>query len=110
MIKRILASRKLEVQTYRMCLGVLGFARKHSKQALEECCKQALSLNKVTYTFIKTTITATAEGLGTAGQKVRKNEERNRDAYVMSADRADVDKLLSKSQELAEQVRKGVKP
>lgn len=109
-IKRILASRKLEVQTYRMCLGVLGFARKHSKQALEECCKQALSLNKVTYTFIKTTITATAEGLGTAGQKVRKNEERNRDAYVMSADRADVDKLLSKSQELAEQVRKGVKP
>lgn len=29
-VKRILRSRKLEVQTYRMCSGVLGFTRKYS--------------------------------------------------------------------------------
>lgn len=52
-IQRILASRKFEVQTYRMCQGVLGFARKYGKQVLEETCKQALQYGKVTYTFIK---------------------------------------------------------
>ena len=47
-IRRILASRKLEVQTYRMCQGVLSFTRKYSKQALEETCRQALELGKTT--------------------------------------------------------------
>lgn len=41
-IKKILASRNLEVQTYRLCLGVLGFTKKYSRQALEECCSRAL--------------------------------------------------------------------
>jgi hypothetical protein len=47
-IKRILVSRKLEVQTYRMCHGVLSFSKKYSKQALEETCRQALEFGKVT--------------------------------------------------------------
>ena len=66
-IKRILASRKLEVQTYRMCQGVLSFTRKYSKQALEETCRQALELGKVNYTFIKNTIPVVAEDLGVSG-------------------------------------------
>ena len=41
-IKRILSSRKLEVQTYRMCQGVLNFSKKYSKQALEETCRGRL--------------------------------------------------------------------
>ncbi len=49
-IKRILSSPKLEVQTYRMCQGVLSFTRKYSKQALEETCRQALELGKVKIT------------------------------------------------------------
>ncbi len=52
-IKRILASQKLEVHTYRMCQGVLGFTKKYSKQALEETCRQALELGKPNYSFIK---------------------------------------------------------
>ena len=48
-IKRILSSKKYEVQTYRQCVGILSFARKYSKKVLEECCRQALELNKVTY-------------------------------------------------------------
>ena len=34
-IQRILASRKLEVQTHRMCQDVLSFTMRYSKQALE---------------------------------------------------------------------------
>ena len=48
-IKHILSSRKYEVQTYRQCVGVLGFAKRYGKKVLEECCRQALGLNKVTY-------------------------------------------------------------
>lgn len=62
-IKRILASRKLEVQTYRMCQGVLGFTKKYSKQALEETCRQALELGKPNYSFIKNSIQLIAEDL-----------------------------------------------
>ena len=42
-IRTILKSRPYEVQTYRMCLGILNFTKKYSNKALEECCKQAIS-------------------------------------------------------------------
>lgn len=45
-IKRIFFRRKLEVQTYRICQGVLSFTRKYSRQALEETCRQALDIGK----------------------------------------------------------------
>ena len=45
-IRTILKSRPYEVQTYRMCLGILNFTKKYSNKALEECCKQAIALNK----------------------------------------------------------------
>ena len=66
-IKRILKCRKLEVQTYRMCQGVLSFSGKYSKEALEKACESALSSGKVTYTTIKNTIAAFAEELGKNG-------------------------------------------
>ncbi len=105
-IKTILASRKLEVQTYRLCLGVLNFTKKYSKQTLEECCKQALELNKVTYTFIKNSIPAIADELGTFSFNHKVNEERNQGAFVMSADAMDIDNLLSRSQKLAQHAEK----
>ena len=101
-IRRILASRKLEVQTYRMCLGVLGFTKKYSRQALEECCKQALSLNKVTYTFIKNSIPVVAEDMGTSGYNTKINEERNQGGFIMSSEAMDINNLLSRSQKLAQ--------
>ena len=57
-IRVVLKSRAYEVQTYRQCVGILNFAKKYSKQTLEECCRQALALNRVTYTFIKNSIPA----------------------------------------------------
>ncbi len=101
-IKRILASRKLEVQTYRMCIGVLSFAKKYSKQALEECCKQALAFNKVTYTFIKNSISVIAEDMGASGYNTKINEERNQGGFIMSSEAMDINNLLSRSQKLAQ--------
>ena len=106
-IKRILASRKLEVQTYRMCQGVLSFSRKYSKQALEETCRQALESGKTTYTFIKNTIPVIAEELGAAGYNTAVNNERNKGAFVMGAEAMDINTLLSRSQSLAQNKGKG---
>ena len=106
-IKRILTSRKLEVQTYRMCQGVLSFSKKYSKQALEETCRQALELGKTTYTFIKNTIPVVADDLGVAGYNTAANDERNKGAFVMGADAMDINTLLSRSQKLAKINGKG---
>ena len=101
-IERILKSREHEVQTYRLCLGVLNFVKKYSKLALENCCNLALDTNHVTYTFIKNSIAAVADEIGTAGYNTRLNEERNKGGFVMSSHAGDIDRLLSKSSKLAE--------
>lgn len=101
-IKRVLESRKLEVQTYRMCLGILNFTKKYSKEALETCCKQALAANKTTYTFVKNTIAIIAEDLGTSGYNTKMNEVRNQGAFVMKSDVMEINNLLSKSEKLAQ--------
>lgn len=106
-IQRILSSRKLEVQTYRMCQGVLSFTKKYSKQALEETCRQALELGKVNYTFIKNTIPVIAEDLGVSGYNTSVNKERNKGAFVMDAGSMDLERLLSRSQSLAQGQGKG---
>jgi hypothetical protein len=107
-IKCILASRKFEVQTYRMCQGILSFTKKYSKAVLEETCKQALSYGKVTYTFVKNSIPAVAEALGhdNTGDANGLFAERNKGAYVMDAEAANIDALLSRSQHLARSKRK----
>ena len=100
-IERILKSREHEVQTYRLCLGILNFTKKYSKLALEDCCKTALETNHATYTFIKNSIAAVAEEIGTAGFNTKVNEERNKGAFVMNPHAGDIDRLLSKSSKLA---------
>ena len=101
-IQRVLQSRKLEVQTYRMCLGILNFTKKYSKQALEKCCSQAVEVDKMTYTFIKNSISAVAEELGAKGFNTEANEERNKGAFVMGQQYMNVDTLLNRSRKLAE--------
>ncbi len=48
-------------------MGVLGFTKKYSCAALEECCKRALTAESTTYTYIENTIGAVAEGLCSEG-------------------------------------------
>ena len=104
-IEHILKSREHEVQTYRLCLGVLNFTKKYSKLALEDCCKLAIDTNHITYSFIKNSISSVAEEIGTAGYNTKLNEERNKGAFVMSSHVGDIDHLLSKSSKLAGEVR-----
>lgn len=107
-IRRILSSRKFEVQTYRMCQGVLSFARKYSNAVLEETCKQVLAYGKVTYTAVKNCICAVSEAMGTDDPTTAESiyAERNKGAYVMGEDSMDIDNLLSRSQSLAQSKRK----
>ena len=100
-IKTVLHSRGQEVQTYRLCLGIIGFAKKYSKEALEECCRQAVKAGRPNYTFIKNSIPVVAEDFVTPDNRMKINANRNKGAYIMSAEAMDVDNLLSKSRNLA---------
>lgn len=109
-IRTILKSRPYEVQTYRMCLGILNFTKKYSNKALEECCKQAIALNKQKYTFIKNTISVVADDLGEAGyhHSTSAKKEPVCDGYVMPPEASSIDTLLSRSRALADQMREEV--
>ncbi len=109
-IRTVLKSRPYEVQTYRMCLGILNFTKKYSNKALEECCKQAIALNKQRYTFIKNTISVVADDLGEAGYRhsALSRKEPARGGYVMPPEASSIDTLLSRSKALADQMREEV--
>ena len=109
-IRTILKSRPYEVQTYRMCLGILNFTKKYSNKTLEECCKQAIALNKQKYTFIKNTISVVADDLGVAGYRhsTSAKKESVRGGYVMPPEASSIDTLLSRSKALADQMREEV--
>lgn len=106
-IRTVLKSRLYEVQTYRMCLGILNFTKKYSNKALEECCKQAIALNKQKYTFIKNTISVVADDLGEAGYRHSSPSKKElvRGGYVMPPEASSIDTLLSRSKALANQMR-----
>ena len=42
-VNAILASKRVEQQTYRSCMGLLKLTDKHSESLLEAACKKALS-------------------------------------------------------------------
>lgn len=106
-IRSILQSRKYEVQTYRMCLGILNFTKKYSNAALEECCRQAVLLDKQKYTFIKNSIPVVANDLGQAGYNhASKDNASKRGGFVMRPEQTDINSLLSRSQKLADEQRR----
>lgn len=103
-VQRILVSRKLEVQTYRSCQGVLSFSRKYGKEALEECCALALDRGKVSYTTIKNSITAFADAHSDKAAKPKSREQienRNKGGYAVDTDMFSLEVLLEKSRTLA---------
>lgn len=109
-IKTILKSKEQEVQTYRLCLGVIRFSKTYSHEVLEECCRQALDINRANYSYIKNTIASVAEDAGqTPADKTRRNEEKNKGGYVMSSEVMDVEHLLKKSTLLVKKADKEVR-
>ena len=53
------------------------------------------------------TLPVVAEVLGTSGYNTAANEERNKGAFVMDAESMDINRLLSRSQDLAQRKGKG---
>ena len=76
----------------------------------EECCKQAIALNKQKYTFIKNTISVVADDLGEAGYRhsTPTKKEPVRGGYVMPPEASSIDTLLSRSKALADQMREEI--
>ena len=99
-ISKILASRKYEVQTYRMCLGILEYSKKYTNEILEECCRKALECGRVTYTAIKNSIVLVSEDMGFKKGKSDKNSDGKRGGFAMNRDSFNIEKLLEKSSEL----------
>lgn len=64
-------------------------------------------MSKVNYTYIKNLIPAVTETLGTEGYNTKLNDERNRGAFIMDASTMELDRLLSRSQDLAKRSGKG---
>jgi len=108
-ISAILKSKELEIQTYRLCTGVLGFTKKYSKRALEECCGNAIAMGKPTYSFIKNSIAAIAEELGPHGYNTDVADDRNKGAFVMAPEATDLSNLLLRSEALVHKSRKEAK-
>lgn len=97
-IKTVLKSRKYEVQTYRMCLGILNFAKKFGSKALEQCCTNALKLGKINYTFIKNTVASYSdENLSPEDLFA----ERNKGAFLRNSESKSLENLVSKTELLA---------
>jgi len=70
MIKKILASREFEVQTYRSCVGVLRIAKRHGTSYLEMACESALQSGFYSYKAINTIAKTLKEADGHSLAKV----------------------------------------
>ena len=66
-----------------------------------------MELGKPYYSFIKNSIQLVAEDLGAAGYNMAANDVRNKGAFVMGAESMDIERLLFRSQSLAQGKGKG---
>jgi transposase len=60
LIQRVIEKFDYPVQSYRSCFGILRFAEKYGKNALENCCRDALLYGKCSYNYISNTVSAYA--------------------------------------------------
>ena len=87
-------------------LGTETYTPEIGRQFLDSVnvCR-SIDTNHISYSFIKNSIAAVAEEIGSAGFNTKLNEERNKGAFVMSPHAGDIERLLSKSSKLAGEVR-----
>lgn len=55
-IQRVIEKFDYPVQSFRSCFGILRFAEKYGKTALEKCCGDALLYGRCSYSYISNTI------------------------------------------------------
>ena len=102
LIKTVLASKVLEVQTYRTCVGILQYKDRYNAAVLEECCTRALKANKPYYSYIKNTVARIAEELKVeaCSKEEIKNTDTKKGGITRPAKASDINTLLSKSRDL----------
>ena len=61
LIQRVIEKFEYPVQSFRSCFGILRYAEKYGKLALEACCHDAILRGKCNYTYIANTISMYAE-------------------------------------------------
>lgn len=59
-IQRVIEKFDYPVQSFRSCFGILRFADKYSKEALERCCRDALLYGRCSYNYISNTVSTYA--------------------------------------------------
>lgn len=102
-IKAVLASKKVEVQTYRQCMGILAYKDRYSKAVLEECCTRAVKGMRPNYSYIKNTISQVAEEMHVKPQNHAAHSKSAKGGICRSEKSYEIDTLLSKSRELLEE-------
>ena len=86
-VNAILASQRVEQQSYRSCMGLLKLADKYSGQRLEAACKKALSYTaRPSYKSIKNILAAGQDKIGTEPQAPNTAPIQNRHAITRGAD------------------------
>ena len=104
LIKTVLSSKVLEVQTYRTCVGILQYKDRYNGAVLEECCTRAMKANRPYYSYIKNTVAHVAEELKVepCSKAEIKNTEPKKGGITRPAKASDLSTLLSKSRDLLE--------
>ena len=61
LIDNVIKKFRYPVQSFRSCYGILRFAERYSKMALEKCCHDAILAGRCNYTYIANTIASYAD-------------------------------------------------
>ena len=86
-VNAILASQRVEQQSYRSCTGLLKLADKYSDQRLEAACRKALSYTaSSSYKSIKNILAAGQDNIDTESQAPNATSTQNKHAITRGAD------------------------
>ena len=105
LIQRVIEKFAYPVQSYRSCFGILRFAEKYGKEALENCCRDAVLYGKCSYNYISNTISVYAyPGKDKNDRKADPPEQENKITVVSGAYKDDdslysLDNLLKRQEE-----------
>ena len=92
-VKAVLGSTKYPVQSFRRCLGIVSFAKKHGNEALEEACRFAILARRPNYTSVKNYLASMP-----ADRKTRQN--RNEFAFLAPKSHSELGGLMEKTKAL----------
>ena len=93
LIQRVIEKFEYPVQSFRSCFGILRFAEKYGKAALEECCHDAILHGKCNYTYISDTISMYAKPAPEPVDRLSSTlKPANKDAVVTGIYKDDDDK------------------